>query len=65
MTETASAAQVKKAISNRLDALKRQAELQNDYMLKMHSEEIETLFEMWERSLNVVSSSSSTNGDSA
>jgi len=61
----AEVAQIKKAILNRLDAMKKEAEIRNRYMLKMQAEELEALFEMWERATNVVSSSSSANGDSA
>jgi len=45
--------------------MKKEAEIRNRYMLKMQAEELEALFEMWERATNVVSSSSSANGDSA
>lgn len=57
--------QIKKAITNRLRSMKAEAELRHRPMLKMQAEELETLFEMWERAANVVSDTGENDGHSS
>jgi hypothetical protein len=57
--------QIKRAITNRLTSMKAEAELRHRPMLKMQVEELEALFDMWERAAHVAADTGENDGHSS
>lgn len=57
--------QINRAITNRLASMKSEAESQHRHMLKMQVEELEALFDMWERATHVAADTGDNDGHSS
>ena len=57
--------QIKRAITNRLTSMKSEAESRHRHMLKMQVEELEALFDMWERATHVAADTGENDGHSS